>query len=158
QRDSRAHQQRMVADVPARIRSASPPYHRCRQPARRGAGRTARRASRDEGSGLTVIIDCHAHLVAPDSLYAYRSTLLASAGHLDLRYQVDEAALATSAANNVAIMNGVGTDIQLISPRPYQQMHSVKPAKVVRAWIAANNDTIAKTVALHPERFMGVAG
>jgi 4-oxalmesaconate hydratase len=105
-----------------------------------------------------VIIDCHAHLVAPDSLYAYRSTLLASAGHMDLKYKADETALAKSAAGNIAVMNGVGTDIQLLSPRPYQQMHSVKPAKVVHAWIKANNDTIAQTVALHPDRFMGVAG
>jgi predicted TIM-barrel fold metal-dependent hydrolase len=105
-----------------------------------------------------VIVDCHAHLLAPDSLYAYRSMLLAAAGHLDIKWQVDDAALATSAATNVSLMDGVGTDVQLLSPRPFQQMHSAKPDKVVHTWIAANNDTIAKTVALYPDRFMGVAG
>lgn len=105
-----------------------------------------------------MIIDCHAHLVAPDSLYAYRSMLLASAGHLDIAWKVDETALAASAASNVAVMDGVGTDLQLLSPRPFQLMHSAKPDRMVHAWVRANNDTVAATVALHPDRFMGVAG
>jgi 4-oxalmesaconate hydratase len=105
-----------------------------------------------------MIIDTHAHLVAPDSLYAYRSTLLADGGYHELRPAVSDEDLARSAARNVALMDEVGTDVQLISPRPFQQMHSFEPASMVHAWIAANNDTIARTVELHPDRFAGVAG
>ncbi|MGD9961957.1 amidohydrolase family protein [Nocardioides sp.] len=105
-----------------------------------------------------MIIDCHAHLVAPDSLYSYRTMLQAGAGHLDLSWPLDEAGLAACAANNVAIMDAMGTDVQLLSPRPFQQMHSAKPPSIVHNWIATNNDAIAHTVSLHPDRFMGVAG
>jgi Predicted metal-dependent hydrolase of the TIM-barrel fold len=105
-----------------------------------------------------VIIDVHAHLVAPPALYAHRSNLLAANGHYRSPLGVSDDALAESAAGNVALMDSVGTDIQLISPRPFQQMHSTKPDHVVHWWIEANNDLIAKTVALHPGRFAGMAG
>ena len=105
-----------------------------------------------------MIIDCHAHVVAPASFYAYRSQLIASAGHFNLRVPTDEDALAESAKSNVEIMDEVGTDVQLLSPRPYQQMHSAKPEKMVHRWIEANNDLIWRTCQMHPTRFFGVAG
>lgn len=105
-----------------------------------------------------MIIDCHAHLVAPDSLYAFRSMLITGAGHFDPPFKVDGDALAACAQNNVTLLDQVGTDVQLLSPRPFQQMHSARPARIVHRWIAANNDVIAQTCALHPTRFFGVAG
>jgi predicted TIM-barrel fold metal-dependent hydrolase len=105
-----------------------------------------------------VIVDAHAHVVAPDSLYAYRSTLLADGGYHDLAPAVSDDDLGRSAARNVALMDEVGTDVQLISPRPFHQMHSSGPPKIVHDWIRACNDVIARTVAMHPTRFAGVAG
>lgn len=105
-----------------------------------------------------MIIDCHAHVVAPDSLYAFRSLLLTSAGHFDPPFAVDDEALAKSAAGNVALMDQVQTDVQMLSPRPFQQMHSAEPTRIVHRWISANNDVIARTCELHPTRFFGVAG
>jgi predicted TIM-barrel fold metal-dependent hydrolase len=105
-----------------------------------------------------MIVDCHAHVVAPDSLYAFRALLLTSAGHFDPPFVIDEPGLAKAAAGTVALMDQVGTDVQLLSPRPFQQMHSARPAKIVHRWIAANNDVIARTCELHPGRFLGVAG
>lgn len=105
-----------------------------------------------------MIIDCHAHLLAPDALYAYRSALLASGGHFPLEAHIDDPALSESAARNVALLDEVGTDIQLLSPRPYQQMHSAQPPSIVHRWIATNNDLIARTHDLRPTRFFGVAG
>jgi 4-oxalmesaconate hydratase len=105
-----------------------------------------------------VIIDAHAHLVAPNSFYAHRSNLLASGGYHRGDPGITDEALAEAAAGNVAIMDRVGTDLQCISPRPFQQMHSTKPDQVVQWWIEANNDLIARTVAMHPTRFAGVAG
>jgi 4-oxalmesaconate hydratase len=71
-----------------------------------------------------VIIDAHAHLFAPASLYAYRSNLVAARGQYGF-YMGDVAAgdLEKFASQNVAIMNGVGTDLQILSPRPYLMMH-----------------------------------
>jgi 4-oxalmesaconate hydratase len=103
-----------------------------------------------------MIIDSHAHLNAPDSLYAYRANLLADGGYHGLRPKIGDAALAECAALNVALMDEVGTDVQIVSPRPYQLGSSMEPARLVGPWIGAHNDTIARTVALHPERFAGV--
>jgi predicted TIM-barrel fold metal-dependent hydrolase len=103
-----------------------------------------------------MIIDAHAHLVAPDGLYAYRAALLADGGYHAGKPKIPDAALATSAAGNVAVMDSVGTDFQLLSPRPYHLGSSMDPARLVEPWVRANNDTIARTVALHPDRFAGV--
>ena len=105
-----------------------------------------------------MIIDAHAHLVAPDSLYGYLSTLRASGGTYGNASPVSDEALGASADSNLKIMDRVGTDMQLLSPRPFQLNHSAKPARVVHMWVRANNDTIARTVKMHPARFRGVAG
>jgi 4-oxalmesaconate hydratase len=52
----------------------------------------------------------------------------------------------------------VGTDIQFISPRPYLQMHSVKPGRVTELWSIHCNNLIAEFVKMFPDRFRGVAG
>lgn len=105
-----------------------------------------------------MIIDSHAHLVAPPSFYGYRANLLASGGYYKGKPATSDEELAKSAASNVAIMDSVGTDVQLLCPRPFHQMHSAKPDQVVHWWIEANNNMIARTVAMHPTRFAGVAG
>jgi 4-oxalmesaconate hydratase len=105
-----------------------------------------------------VIIDAHAHVVAPDALYAFRANLLADGGYHLAQPKISDDAIAATAASNVATMDAVGTDVQLLSPRPYHQGHSMRPARLVHAWIQANNDVIARTVHMHPSRFAGVAG
>jgi 4-oxalmesaconate hydratase len=106
-----------------------------------------------------VIIDAHAHLFAPASLYAYRSNLVAARGQYGF-YMGDVAAgdLEKFASQNVAIMNGVGTDLQILSPRPYLMMHGEHRWDDLLAWTQTNNNLIAQTIKLHPTRFRGVAG
>ena len=105
-----------------------------------------------------MIIDSHAHLIAPDGLYAYRANLIANGGYHFGQPKISDDALAACAAQNVAALDEVGTDMQLLSPRPYQQGQSMTPSSLVAPWIAAHNDTIARTVAMYPDRFAGVAG
>src|SRR5690348_14091244 len=105
-----------------------------------------------------MIMDVHAHVVAPAKLYAYRLSLMASGGYHRGDPKVADDALRASAKGNVDIMDSVGTDLQLISPRPFQQMHAAKPPRMVRWWIEANNDVIARTVSMFPDRFAGMAG
>lgn len=105
-----------------------------------------------------MIIDVHAHLVAPNVFYAYRANLLAAGGYHAGNPGITDDLLAEAAGRNVAAMDAVGTDVQFISPRPFQQMHSTKPDQIVHWWIKANNDLIARTVEMHPDRFAGVAG
>lgn len=102
------------------------------------------------------VIDAHAHVVAPEVFYAYKARLSATGGHHKGSANISDAELAAAADRNIALMDQVGTDIQLISPRPYQLMTSAKPAKVVHWWIEANNDLIARTVAMRPTRFAAI--
>ena len=44
------------------------------------------------------------------------------------------------------IMDKVGTDIQFLSPRPFQLMHSEIPTKIVHYYCQASNDVNAMTV------------
>lgn len=106
-----------------------------------------------------MIIDAHAHLVTPESFFGYRSLLQVSNGlHSRLRPSTTDEEIKAAADRNVKVMDEVGTDMQLISPRPFMLMHSHPRVRDVQVWVAANNDLIARTIALHPTRFRGVAG
>jgi 4-oxalmesaconate hydratase len=106
-----------------------------------------------------VIIDAHAHLFAPASLYAYRSNLVAARGQYGyFKGDIPAAELEKFADQNVAIMDGVGTDLQLLSPRPYLMMHGDYRWDDLLAWTQTNNELISRTIKRHPQRFRGVAG
>lgn len=105
-----------------------------------------------------MIVDVHAHLVAPAELYAYKASLQSTRGaHGKGDAGISDEKLHASAAGNVAIMDAVGTDVQLLSPRPYMLMHSEQPEAIVRYWVKENNDLIDRTVAMYPDRFRGIA-
>jgi predicted TIM-barrel fold metal-dependent hydrolase len=107
-----------------------------------------------------MIVDIHGHTNAPPSLYAYKAGLTASKGaHGKGRPALTEEAMANAVKNHVTNhLDTVGTDIQFLSPRPFQLMHSEKPEKIVHYWVEANNDAIAMTLKLAPTRYRGVAG
>jgi predicted TIM-barrel fold metal-dependent hydrolase len=106
-----------------------------------------------------MIIDIHGHLSAPPELYAFRSTLLASRGfQIKGRPTIADARMQEETDAHLALLDGVGTDRQLISPRPYALMHDQKPTRIVDLWVGANNDAIAQACAQAPDRFSGVAG
>jgi 4-oxalmesaconate hydratase len=111
------------------------------------------------GEEAVMIIDAHAHLVAPPTLYAHRSNLIAARGQYG-RYPaaISDAELEKSAAQNVAIMDEVGTDVQILSPRPFMMIHGENRWEDIVTWAEDNNDIIARTVKLHPKRFRGVGG
>jgi predicted TIM-barrel fold metal-dependent hydrolase len=105
-----------------------------------------------------VIIDCHGHVSAPAQLWAYKAVLLASRGSHGrggVKVSDDELRAALNHAEigpkgHLDALHAHGTDVQLISPRPFQLMHSEKPAKLVR-WFAEECHK------LYPNRFFGVA-
>jgi 4-oxalmesaconate hydratase len=105
-----------------------------------------------------MIIDAHAHLVAPPALYGYRSTLIVSGGqHGAALAGIPDADLRKSADGNVALMDEVGTDIQFLSPRPFMAIHRGRYSDS-QLWARSSNELIAKTIGFHPTRFRGVAG
>jgi OH-DDVA meta-cleavage compound hydrolase len=107
-----------------------------------------------------MIVDIHGHTNSPPTLFAYKSGMLASRGaHGKGNPGISEEAYANVVKNHVEnTLDKVGTDVQFLSPRPFQLMHSEKPEKIVHWWAQANNDAIACSVKLAPTRYRGVAG
>ena len=115
-----------------------------------------------------MIIDCHAHVSAPAQLWAYKATLLSHRGAHgrgrvnvsddDIRRAVETEKFPGSPHSHLDYINKIGTDIQLVSPRPFQLMHSEKPAKLVQWFAEECNDMIHRETQIYPDRFIGIAG
>ena len=114
-----------------------------------------------------MIIDCHAHVSAPVELWAYKAGLLSHRGahgrgkvnvsDEQIRYAVEKHKEAFPHPH-LPYIDKVGTDMQLVSPRPFQLMHSEKPAKLVQWFHEEVNNIIYRETQLYPDRFVGIAG
>ena len=113
-----------------------------------------------------MIIDCHAHVSAPVQLWAYKAGLLSHRGaHGRGKVNVSDDEI-RAAANKVEmapvghldLLDRVGTDMQLLSPRPFQMMHSEKPERLVHWFIEECNNIIYRQTQLFPDKFVGIAG
>ena len=113
-----------------------------------------------------MIIDCHAHVSAPAQLWAYKATLLAHRGaHGRGKVQVtdDQIRAAVHRAEigpkgHLDMMGDLGTDLQLLSPRPFQLMQSEKPGKLIHWFTEECNNMIYRECQMFPDKFIGVAG
>lgn len=113
-----------------------------------------------------MIIDCHAHVSAPAELWAYKANILSHRGaHGRGRVELsDDQILAACNKKEMApcghldMLKRVGTDRQLISPRPFQMMHSQKPSRVVHWFCEECNNVIHRQTKLLPHIFTGIAG
>ena len=112
-----------------------------------------------------MIIDIHGHVTAPDKLYVYKSNILShrgghgrgEVGATDQDIQEALNAPVFGGTSHLSQLKEVGTDMQIISPRPYQMMHSEQP-KVVQWYIEETNDILARQAKLFPNTFRAVAG
>src|SRR4029077_6676486 len=110
-----------------------------------------------------MIIDIHAHVTAPDSLYVYKAGLLAHRGAhgRGAVNATDEDIIKAhtqpifGGSSHLAQIKEAGTDMQVISPRPYQMMTSEHP-KLVAWFMEETNAIIARQVKLFPQTFVGV--
>ena len=108
---------------------------------------------------MSMIIDSHAHVVIPPESYRFMTGLVGSRGNPNEGPpNLSDEAVRKAGQSIIDIMDKVGTDIQFLSPRPYMQMHSLKPSKVTALWTRHMNDLIFRTVEMFPKRFRGVAG
>ncbi len=113
-----------------------------------------------------MIIDCHGHVSPPTELWAYKASILSHRGEHGRRMAEvsDEEILHAANKKEMApcghldMLDRVGTTMQLLSPRPFQMMHSAKPGRLVHWFTEETNNIIARTCKLLPERFVGVAG
>jgi 4-oxalmesaconate hydratase len=106
-----------------------------------------------------MIIDSHAHVVVPPESYKFMAELAANRGNPTFGVpKLSDETVRKAGQSIIDIMDKVGTDIQFLSPRPYMQMHSVKPGKVTALWTKHMNDLVYQTVQMFPTRFRAVAG
>jgi predicted TIM-barrel fold metal-dependent hydrolase len=111
-----------------------------------------------------MIIDIHGHVSAPQGLYAFKANQLASRGshgRTPLKFtdeQIEQALNAKSVFGDGHLdqLDKHGTDVQLISPRPFQLMHSERPAKIVQWLHEEFHNVIHRQTQLHPKRIVGV--
>src|SRR5262245_5619800 len=112
-----------------------------------------------------MIIDIHAHVTAPDSLYVYKAGLVShrgAHGRGGTNATDDDLIKALNApvfggSSHLEQLKEAGTDMQVISPRPYQMMHSENP-RLVQWYTEETNNIIARQVKLFPKVFRGVCG
>ena len=113
-----------------------------------------------------MIIDCHAHTSAPPQLAVYKAGLVShrgSHGRGKVSY-TDEQLVAAwhrkemAPCGHIEHMTNNGIDLQLVSPRPFQTMHSEKPGYLVEWYIHEVNNIIADSLRLFPGRFFGIGG
>lgn len=106
-----------------------------------------------------MIIDAHGHISIAPEVLAYKAQISASRLNPDQgRPKLSTERMAESGQKHLDLLDKVGTDIQMISPRPFHAMHSFTPYKVVLEWNRYVNDVIAQTCELFPTRYLGVAG
>jgi 4-oxalmesaconate hydratase/OH-DDVA meta-cleavage compound hydrolase len=113
-----------------------------------------------------MIIDCHGHVSAPTELWAYKASILAhrgSHGRGGVRVTDDDLRIAANKKEmaprgHLEMLADHGTDVQLISPRPFQMMPSFEPARAVHWFTEETNTIIHRQVKLFPKQFIGVGG
>lgn len=105
-----------------------------------------------------MIIDTHAHATGPASLYAWSRELQASQGPFrPRRPEITDEELEASLEGHLTEVGEVGTELQLISPRPWAVPTGDRREAVVEAVTRAANDMIARSVQFYPDRFRGIA-
>ena len=113
-----------------------------------------------------MIIDAHAHTASPPSLAGYKAGLLSHRGAHGrgmVRYSEEQLRAAwhrveMAPTGHMEHMQNCGIDVQLISPRPFQTMHSEKPGYLVEWYIHEVNRIIHDSAKLFPDRIIGVGG
>jgi len=108
-----------------------------------------------------MIIDVHGHLCASPKLYAWYTLLLASRatyGTPPPPISDDELLSLPETQRNLDAIDLAGTDVQLISPRPFTLFQAEKPGRIAHRWVEGVNNYIAQFCRVLPDRFAGVAG
>jgi 4-oxalmesaconate hydratase len=108
-----------------------------------------------------MIIDCHGHYTtAPAAHNDWREAQKAAfkAGEAAPPYPAisDDEIRETLEKNQLRLLRERGADMTIFSPRASAMAPHVGDEAMSKAWARANNDLIARCVALYPETFAGV--
>jgi predicted TIM-barrel fold metal-dependent hydrolase len=113
-----------------------------------------------------MIIDCHGHVSAPAELWAYKATLLSHRGaHGRGHVEISDDQLCAAAnkkemgpCGHLDLLKRNGTALQLLSPRPFQMMHSQKPGRLVHWFTEEVNTIIHRQCKLFPDVWAPICG
>ncbi len=105
-----------------------------------------------------MIIDTHAHVTGPMEMYEYFRGLAGTSGGGARvgKFELTDERLEESLADHLAEVGGVGTELQLISPRPWAVPTADRREALVMQISQQVNDMVARCVKLHPDRFVGL--
>lgn len=106
-----------------------------------------------------MIIDVHGHTNGAARLGGYKASLLAGRGSGGKgNTSIPDEQVAGAIKHHLeGTLDKVGTDMQFLSPRPFQLMHSERPTKIVHWYCEMANNAVATTVKLAPTRYQGIA-
>lgn len=102
-----------------------------------------------------MLIDTHAHVTGPMEMYEYFRGLAGTSGQGARihTFEFSDERLEESLAEHLTEVGGVGTELQLISPRPWAVPTGDRREGLVLAITQQVNDMIARCARLHPDRF-----
>lgn len=110
-----------------------------------------------------MIIDCHSHMVAAPTgpctgaaLMAGWTVLESSGTYWGKPPAPPEADLLAGLDRQLDLMDQVGTETQVTSPRPFILKHSNRSATAVHWWCQMNNDALAVQTQARPHRIRGI--
>ena len=106
-----------------------------------------------------MLIDAHAHVTGPSELYSYFGVLAGRSGPPAgvKPPELSDERVEESLKPHLDEVAGVGTDLQVVSPRPWAIPTGDRREGVVLRITQEINDFIARCVKLHPDRFVGSA-
>ncbi|MCU1373950.1 MAG: amidohydrolase [Actinomycetia bacterium] len=109
------------------------------------------------------VLDVHAHVSHPmagmGQLYMFmQATNEAIESPINTaqaaQFGLDDEAFAVTVASHLAYIDERDIDVQVLGPRPFLMLADMADY-LLPAWTRAINDTIAKQVSMHPDRFLG---
>ena len=103
-------------------------------------------------------IDAHAHITGPLELYAHFRSISSNSGPAPRPKlpEFSDELMEESLKGHLAEVADVGTDLQLVSPRPWAIPTGDRRESVVAHITQGVNNMIAHSVKLHPDRFAGI--
>lgn len=101
------------------------------------------------------VIDVHGHMTTPPEFRGALANMV-SQNTAPRKFEISDERLEAAQKRHLDMLDDHNVDFQLLSPRPIAMWHWLRP-HLQFAWCRFTNDTIAKIVKLHPDRFAGVA-
>src|SRR4051812_1107450 len=97
-----------------------------------------------QGTGMVNMLLRGANTPLPDPL----------APGVDAAFGLDDEAWQKSVYRHISVMDARNIDVQVLGPRPFLLSADMQP-RIFNSWTRFVNDSIAKQVRMHPDRFVG---